>query len=65
MAPCQQVRYLIEGEAIYEDERYKAMSCMYYPAHAPYAATSSETGATLLVVQLASPSLEPPPYCLI
>jgi hypothetical protein len=65
-APCQQVRYIIEGEAIYEDERYTAVSCMYYPAHAPYGSTSSESGATLLVVQLASPSsLEPPPYCLV
>ncbi len=64
-APCQQVRYIVEGEAIYEGDRYKAVSCMYYPAHAPYSATSSDSGATLLVVQLAAQDLEPPPYCVI
>lgn len=35
------------------------------PAHAPYSATSSDIGATLLVVQLASQDLQSPPYCLI
>jgi quercetin dioxygenase-like cupin family protein len=64
-APCQQVRYIIEGEAIYEDERYQAVSCMYYPANAPYSATASDSGVTLLVVQLAFPDRDPPPYCLI
>jgi mannose-6-phosphate isomerase-like protein (cupin superfamily) len=62
---CQQVRYIIEGEAIYEGERYQAVSCMYFPADAPYAATSSDSGATLLVVQLAAQNLDPPPYCVI
>jgi quercetin dioxygenase-like cupin family protein len=64
-APCQQVRYVIEGEIIYEDEHYEAVSCMYYPAHLPYSATCTDTGATLLVVQLAAPDLSAPPFCLI
>jgi hypothetical protein len=64
-APCQQVRYIIEGEASYEDECYKAVSCMYFPANAPYSGTSSDTGAILLVVQLASQNLAPPPFCMI
>jgi hypothetical protein len=38
---------------------------MYFPADAAYAATSSDSGATLLVVQLAAQNLDPPPYCVI
>jgi hypothetical protein len=65
LAPCQQVRFVIEGEITYEGEHYTAVSCMYFPAHVPYSSTSSSTGATLFVVQLASPDGDPPPFCLI
>jgi hypothetical protein len=64
-APCQQVRYVLDGEISYEDERYSAISCMYFPAHTPYSSTGSTTGATLLVIQLASQDGSPPPFCLI
>ena len=64
-APCQQVRMVLEGEVTYEGDTYSAISCMYFPAHTPYAATSSRTGATLLVVQRAAPDGTRPPFCLI
>jgi hypothetical protein len=38
---------------------------MYFPAHVAYSGTSSSTGATLFVVQLASPDGDPPPFCVI
>ncbi len=64
-APCQQVRFLIEGQFLYSGERYGAISCMYFPAHVPYESTVSEKGATVLVVQLASADGQRPPFCLI
>ena len=64
-APCQQVRYVIEGEISYGGESYSAVSCMFFPAHVPYASTSSKTGAKLLVVQLSSSNGQAPPFCLI
>jgi hypothetical protein len=65
IAPCQQVRYVIEGEITFQGESYSAISCMYFPAHVPYPATSSAQGARLLVVQLGSHDGHPPPWCLI
>jgi hypothetical protein len=62
---CQQVRFVIDGQITLQGEPYSAISCMYFPAHAPYPATSSTSGATLLVVQLASVDGHPPPWCLI
>ncbi|MGH7846435.1 MAG: hypothetical protein ACREQW_14860 [Candidatus Binatia bacterium] len=64
-APCQQVRYVVEGEVTFQGESYSAISCMYFPAHVPYPATSSAQGAKLLVVQLGSHDGHPPPWCLI
>jgi hypothetical protein len=64
-APCQQVRYVIEGEISFQGGEYSAISCMYFPAQIPYPATSSARGATLLVVQLVSHDRHPPPWCLI
>ena len=66
VAPCQQVRYVFDGEVSYNDESYGAVSCMYFPAHVPYQSTASRTGATLFVIQLASPDGQHvPPVCLI
>ena len=64
-APCQQVRYLIDGEIFYDGESYNPITCMYFPADVPYQETSSRTGATLLIVQMASPAGKAPPFCLI
>ena len=64
-APCQQVRYVIEGEIAFQGQSYSAISCMYFPAHVPYPATSSAKGATLLMMQLAGADGHPPPWCLI
>jgi hypothetical protein len=64
-APCQQVRLLLEGDLSYDGAEYRAVSCMYLPAHVPYARTASRTGATLFVVQLMAPDGHPPPFCLI
>ena len=64
-APCQQVRYVIEGEILYGGESYGAVSCMFFPAHIPYQSTSSKTGASLLIVQLSSSNGQRPPFCLI
>jgi hypothetical protein len=55
----------LEGEVSYQGESYNAISCMYFPAHTPYSATSSRTGATLLVVQRTAPDGSRPPFCLI
>jgi hypothetical protein len=65
VAPCQQVRYLLEGTITFNNQEYCPISCMFFPAHVPYAATFSDIGATLLVVQLASPQGDAPPLCLI
>jgi hypothetical protein len=64
-APCQQVRFVIEGEITFQGESYEAVSCMYFPANLPYPPTSSGRGAKLLVVQLASHDGHPPPWCSI
>jgi len=64
-APCQQVRYIVEGEVSYEGEKYNAVSCMYFPANKPYSATTTSRGAKLFIIQLASPEGEAPPYCSI
>jgi hypothetical protein len=65
VAPCQQVRYLLAGSITFGNETYDPISCMYFPADVPYGSTFSSTGATLLVVQLASPNRGVPPFCLI
>lgn len=65
VASCQQVRAIVDGEVSYEGERYDAVSCMYFPAHVPYASAESTQGATLFVVQVASPDGDVPPFCLI
>jgi hypothetical protein len=62
-APCQQLRFILEGEVAYDGQACGAVSCMYFPAHTPYAATSSPQGAELLVIQLAAPDGAPPPFC--
>jgi hypothetical protein len=66
VAPCQQVRYVLDGEISFDGEQYKAVSCMYFPAHVPYPSTASSGGATLFIVQLACPDEKhAPPFCLI
>jgi len=64
-APCEQVRYVIDGDITFKGEEYSAISCMYFPARLPYPATSSAKGATLLVMQLGIANGQPPPWCLI
>ena len=64
-AAFEQVRLLIDGDISYGGKDYQAVSCMYFPANVPYAATSSKQGATLFVVQLGSHDRERPPFCLI
>ena len=64
-APCQQIRYVVEGEITFEGKDYPAISCMYFPAHVPYPETKSTRGATLLVMQLAGLDGQSPPWCLI
>jgi hypothetical protein len=64
-APCQQVRFVVNGQVTFRGEPYPAISCMYFPARTPYPATSSASGATLLVVQLSNVDGPPPPWCLV
>jgi hypothetical protein len=64
-AEFEQVRLLIAGEISYNGRDYRAVSCMYFPADVPYAATYSKNGAKLFVVQLGSPERGRPPFCLI
>ena len=64
-APCQQVRYLIEGDIVFGGDLFKPISCMYFPAEVPYGSTMSRSGAILLVVQMASVDGKAPPFCLI
>jgi hypothetical protein len=59
------VRYVIDGEITFQGESYCAISCMYFPARVPYPATSSEKGATLLVMQLGAAKGDAPPWCLL
>jgi hypothetical protein len=62
---CQQLRLVVDGSATYAGEEFPTVSCFCFPAGDRYAATASDTGATLLVVQLASPEGDPPPFCAI
>jgi hypothetical protein len=64
-APCQQIRYVVDGEIDFQGESYSAISCMYFPARTPYPATSSAKGATLLIMQLGTSRGEAPPWCLV
>jgi hypothetical protein len=61
----EQVRLLIAGDISYAGKHYDAVSCMYFPANVPYAATSSKKGATLFIVQLGSRESGRPEFCLI
>ncbi len=65
ISSCQQVRFVVEGDVSYEGQAYNSVSCMYFPADKPYSATTTSSGAKLFIVQLASPSGEAPPYCVI
>jgi mannose-6-phosphate isomerase-like protein (cupin superfamily) len=65
VAPCQQVRYLIEGDMVFKQESFQPISCMYFPADVPYDSTSTQSGAILLVVQMASVEGKAPPFCVI
>ena len=66
VAPCQQVRFVIEGEIVFNGEQYQPISCMYFPADVQYPTTATNTGATLFVMQVAGPDGQhPPPLCLI
>jgi hypothetical protein len=64
-APCQQIRYVVDGEVEFEGETYSAISCMYFPARTAYPATASAKGATLLIMQLGTARGEAPPWCLV
>jgi len=48
--PFLQVRYVLEGEILYQGESYNPVSCMLVPANAAYARTTTSTGATLLIL---------------
>jgi hypothetical protein len=61
----QQVRLVLEGEVTYEGESYKPVSCMFFPAGAPYASTTSVSETTLLVTQLGKPGAAPLPFCVL
>jgi hypothetical protein len=63
--PFQQVRLVLDGEVAYEGENYKPVSCMFFPADAPYSATAATAETTLLVMQLANPGAQPLPFCTI
>ncbi|MSP38568.1 MAG: hypothetical protein EXR70_08775 [Deltaproteobacteria bacterium] len=64
-APFQQVRFVLDGEIIYGERQYDAVSCMYFPANQSYPAIASPNGATLFVVQTAWTDMKPLPFCLI
>jgi hypothetical protein len=63
--PFLQVRYVLEGEILYDGEVYSSVSCMLLPANAPYSSIATSSGATLLVVQLGLPGGKPPEFCQI
>ncbi len=64
-ADFQQVRLVIEGEVSYNGENFDTVSCMYFPAGAPYSGTASPSGATVFVLQLGLPGQPSIPFCLI
>ena len=61
----QQVRLVLEGEVNYDGENYKPVSCMFFPAGAPYLATNAVRETTLLVTQLGTPGSPPLPFCVL
>jgi hypothetical protein len=64
-APFLQVRYVLEGDIIYNGESYHSVSCMLIPANAEYSSIVTSAGATLLVIQLGVRGGKPPEFCLI
>jgi hypothetical protein len=61
----QQVRLVLEGEVDYDGEKYQPVSCMFFPAGAPYAPTRAVNETTLLVTQLGMPGSSPLPFCVL
>jgi hypothetical protein len=61
----QQVRLVLEGEVEYDGETYSPVSCMFFPAGAPYSPTTAVKETTLLVTQLAMPGSSPLPFCVL
>jgi hypothetical protein len=59
------IRWIYEGEAEYHRERLPAVSNLYYPPDAPYDELRTQSGATVLSVELPTEGAEPPlPYRL-
>jgi hypothetical protein len=63
--PFLQVRYVLEGEILYEGQTYDSVSCMLIPANAAYSSVATSTGATLLVIQLGVRGGKSPEFCVI
>jgi hypothetical protein len=61
----QQVRLVLEGEVEYDGENYQPVSCMFFPAGAPYSATTAVNETILLVTQLGMPGSSPLPFCVL
>jgi hypothetical protein len=61
----QQVRLVLEGEVKYDGENYRPVSCMFFPAGAPYSPVTAVSDTTLLVTQLGRPENPPLPFCVL
>jgi hypothetical protein len=61
----QQVRLVLEGEVEYAGETYKPVSCMFFPAGAPYSPTTAINDTILLVTQLGMPGSSSLPFCVL
>ena len=61
----QQVRLVLEGEVKYDGDNYRPVSCMFFPAGAPYSPVTAVTETTLLVTQLGMPENPPLPFCVL
>ena len=56
------IRYIYEGEVEYGGKPCRALTNMYYPPNTPYERLTSQTGATILSIELQArlPSSDPP-----
>jgi quercetin dioxygenase-like cupin family protein len=62
---CIEMRVVLHGQVEYAGKRCPAVSRLYFPPHVPFDEMTSQSGAVLLVFQIAVPGGEVPPLLVV
>jgi hypothetical protein len=62
---CIEMRLVLSGEVEYAGKRCPAVSRLYFPPDVPFDEMTSQSGAEVLVFQVAVPGGEPPPLNVV